>query len=642
MLRPLCIVRKSMPFYQPYPPDLPLPASEPAPGWTLDARCIALWGKTQWHVLQDHRRWAERFGGEFGFNCMIMLPPDGHAGAVRHAPAGYEIDDRTFGAALESFRGAGLRIILYSSIMHCGHSMALWHSGEITRQHPDWRQVGAEGNPIVRNGGEWLCPSSPAFDFTLKYTLEMVGRWRPDAVHLDNNGFNVVLPGYRPTCYCVHCQRKFREYVVARFGSKRALSGVDDLDALCIPVEEETDLFRLWIHWRNRVWAESNEKFRAALREVDPEIVFLANVQFGDSKGWGKRRWARSCDLQLRYVDIVKSEAKSKAYTPTEVSKKTLLGKALGGARAVWNYLGTFDTDDLDRRTLRSPDWIEGAFAGSLASGAQPYVLAYGFLDPSPPLDLLRKAMQLTRRYNEDCAGAARWTTVASVFTTRMRAFRQGSIYPPHLDALREAQIPVQPVLEADLPEFDLKPYGTVVVDGVACLTEDEMEALARWAEGGGTLVATADVGGCDEAGRERPGAGLADRLGVTQEGAHGVGRGRVVWCADASDIVMALHEHGPPLFRVEPGSRNWEVTAYHRPDRIWIHVIHHEIGGDSGAADSRLKVQLPEGIAIASAEWWTVDGDLEASATQEGNTLRVWLLPDRRYAILRCGVQIR
>ena len=202
--------------------------------------------------------------------------------------------------------------------------------------------------------------------------------------------------------------------------------------------------------------------------------------------------------------------------------------------------------------------------------------------------------------------------------------------------------IPVQPLLEADLPESDLKRYEAIVADGVTCLTEDEVEVLARWAEGGGTLVATADVGGCDEAGRERAGAGLADRLGVTPEGALGVGRGWIVWCADAWDIVMALHENGPPLFRVEPGSRNWEVTAYRGPDRIWIHAIHHGIGEDSGAADSRLKVRLPEGIAIASAEGWTVDGDLEASATQEGNTLCVRLLPDRRYAILRCGVQIR
>ena len=154
-----------MPFYQPYPPDLPLPVLEPAPGWTVDARCIALWGKTQWHVMQDHRRWSDRFGRAFGFNCIIMLSPDGHAGAIRHAPDGYEIDERTFEAALEGFRGTGLRIILYSSIIHCGHSMSLWHSGTITREHPDWRQVDVEGNPAVLapEGERALLPSVVSF-----------------------------------------------------------------------------------------------------------------------------------------------------------------------------------------------------------------------------------------------------------------------------------------------------------------------------------------------------------------------------------------------------------------------------------------------------------------------------------------------
>jgi hypothetical protein len=77
------------------------------------------------------------------------------------------------------------------------------------------------------------------------------------------------------TCYCDHCQKKFRDYAVGRFGAEGVwrVFGVDAAK-LTIPTTENA-LYSLWIHWRNRVWAETNETFRARLRRIEPQIMFL-------------------------------------------------------------------------------------------------------------------------------------------------------------------------------------------------------------------------------------------------------------------------------------------------------------------------------------------------------------------------------
>jgi len=91
----------------PLPPDLPLPAL-PANGldWTKDARIVQPWGKTQWDAIvraADRAPWLAR---EFGFNTMIILPPQAH-NAI--SPEAEQITERQFERALEICRANGFR-----------------------------------------------------------------------------------------------------------------------------------------------------------------------------------------------------------------------------------------------------------------------------------------------------------------------------------------------------------------------------------------------------------------------------------------------------------------------------------------------------------------------------------------------------
>ncbi len=610
----------------PLPADLPLPAEPPAGGWLWSARVVQPWGRTQTLAIRQHDTWAKRLSREFGFNTIILLPPNAHnAITARYGDDdAHAIDENTFEQALKSYRSAGFRILLYSSIMHCGHA-PFWQSGDLTEQHPDWRQVDQTGTPILNYGSAWLCPSTPALDYTLRYTRELVTRWNPDGIMLDNNEFLKTAQG-KPTCYCESCQSGFAKYVARRFGPDKARDsfGITDLNAMRIPTTDG-DLFRLWIHWRNRVWADATERFRAGLRQVKPDIVLLANTQYR------YRSWLLATDMQYRHEDAVLSESRS--LTAAGMSDKMLLGQALARGRPLWNYIGTFQERDFTQ--LRPPETIAALCAASLAYGARPWIVFYGFEQPSPALETLSQYQRLAGRWLDQAAEARRWANVISLFSTRTRNYFGRRLVPSHLETLRTAQVPVEPVRDLDLPTLDLTPYQAILAEGISCLTQDETDALAGWVRQGGTLIATPDVGWYDPIGRLRPTSLLTDQLGVTPPHISEVGEGRVVWCNDGREMVAALQKHVQPILWIEPASDVWELTAFRQssPQRFWVHAICHDMGTTQ---KTRLALHFPAGIRIATASWWTPTNDQPAAIEQAGNVVQVSLPDETQYAILQ------
>jgi hypothetical protein len=84
-------------------------------------------------------------------------------------------------------------------------------------------------------------------------------------------------------------------------------------------------LHNLWLHWRNRVWAEATERFRVALRKDKPDIVVLANTQYL------YRSPDLATDLQYAHQDAVLSE--SRGLSTDRMVDKLLLGQALARDR---------------------------------------------------------------------------------------------------------------------------------------------------------------------------------------------------------------------------------------------------------------------------------------------------------------------
>jgi hypothetical protein len=136
---------------------------------------------------------------EFGFNALIVQPPDSHNTI---AAAADKLTEKQFRDGIAAYRRAGYRVMLYTSVMALGLAPE-FQSGQISREHPDWLQRDPKGNPVMVWGVPWLCPSTGAREAALDRCLRIVREYNADGVMLDNNQFFFAAAGW--TCHCDAC-----------------------------------------------------------------------------------------------------------------------------------------------------------------------------------------------------------------------------------------------------------------------------------------------------------------------------------------------------------------------------------------------------------------------------------------------------
>ncbi len=521
----------------PWPPEPPLPALPPMGAWTWQASIVQPWGATQTLAIKQAAQWAPRFGRDHGLNAIIFLPPDAHNAITGvfdkpHDP-GY-VTDAEFRAALALYRREGLRLILYSSVMHMGHAPR-WQFGELARTHPEWAMRDAAGDTVNLYGQPWLCPATGALPATLDYARALMRAYDADAVMLDNNEF-MVTRGERWTCHCLACQTRFSEYLVARFGDRCIPGTTVNPAAAAIPDLATDPLWGLWLAFRNRLWAEACETYRRELRQLKPNLVLLANTQYLYATG------VLAVDGQYPHLDAVLSESRGQG--AVLMMGKMLLGRALAEGRPLWNYLGTFNEQDHTR--LRVPDEVAGLCAASSAAGANPWVVFYGFTG-----DENQASLAVLRRYNDfwhDNAALLGASVlrgeVGLLVSTESRDLCHTPLVTPTMAALLGAGIPLRPVRDHQgLTPDSLQGLRVLTATQSPCMHQATAEAVGAWVKQGGALVITPPAGWRDEYGRWRRQSALSQALGstVTPVGQHLCGQGRVVCVPDEASALAVV-----------------------------------------------------------------------------------------------------
>ncbi len=509
--------------YREYPPELPLPAGEVRGQWTQAASIVQPWGRTQTLAIEAAPQWAPRFANDFGFDAIIMLPPDAHnAITVGEARMQEGISDEQFAGALAAYRAAGMKFIMYSSVMHCGHAPT-WQFGQVFKEHPEWSMRDAEGGVIKTYGNPWLCPSSGALEYTLQYTADLARKFHADAVMLDNNEF-MLSEASKPTCYCESCQRQFKEYVLKRFTPEQ-LGEILGLTAaqITIPENEHEPLWGLWLAWRKRVWAQVMEAHRAELRRSNPDMVVLANTQYL----YGS--WLLAIDRQYEHEDAVLAESRN--LDGAGMAAKMTLGRALAQGRPLWNYIGTFEEKDFQK--LKPPDRIRSICAATVGAGANPWIVFYGFTGEAnqPSKAVLTEYMAFWSEHAELLGGAKDAAEVGLLFSPETRDL-YGRLMPQRwLQELLGKGVAVRGLWEPrGCPDEDLEGLSVICAPAM-CLRQASAEKLASWVRAGGRLLISPSTGWADEYGRWRSRSALAAALGenVSAPGQHVTGRGTVL-----------------------------------------------------------------------------------------------------------------
>jgi hypothetical protein len=559
--------------YREWPADLPLPRLSASADWTKTASIIQPWESTEFIAVKEADQWAPRLANEFGFNTVILLPPAAH-NAI--SLPGEQITEEEFQHAVARFRAAGLKLILYTSIMHCGHDPS-WQSGQLGREHPEWAMRDAAGGTVNTYGAPWLCPSTGALEYTLRCTENLVRHYQADAVMLDNNEFMKSAAG-KPTCCCEQCKLLFGEYVLHRFGARKlkALLGVTP-QTLRSPTGPEDPLWPLWLNWRKRVWAEALEAYRNRLRRVKPGIVVLGNTQYLYPT------WMLAADAQYACEDAVLSE--SNWLSVEAAGAKMVLGRALAQGHPLWNYIGTFQSSD--RTRLRPRDETEGLVAATLAAGANPWIVFYGFTGETNQLAVrsLANYLEFWRQHVQLFAGGRARADVAVLLSPESRDLAGESLLPIPLEELLRHGHTVTGVWEpAGWDASNALDTKVLVATAAPCMRRATAERLASWVRKGGALIVKPSTGWRDELGRQRQKNPLAEALGVgfAQPGRQVVGRGFVQCVSKQSEATKAaalvvkprlVADHGGTLHWRTNGGQQIITIVTHTPGRSKVEL---------------------------------------------------------------------
>ena len=370
---------------------------------------------------------------EFGFNAITIQPPDSH-NCDTGLPDRDRLSEEQFRAGMAAYRAAGYHVLLYTSVEACDSDARVseWSSRPYTSRVVATR---SQGNPVNVYGQPWLCPTAAGHDNTrpTDRAVRITRQYQPDDILLDNSeilfcGGQLDMP-LRP-----HAEKAFRDYVKQRFGveqAKRFRCGTRN--QLEIPLREGP-LFALWLQWRNRVWAQINESFRARLREVDPKIMIVANTQY---------LYENAClatDLQYVHEDAVVSE--SVGLDSWQMSRKMALGSALAEGRPLWNYIGTFTEADT-YTGIKPPEVISPLIIATIAHQARPWIVD-GFDDGHTDPRARQAMSKLLAWHNTHPQFYTNtpWARAGVVLSLSSRNVLHRALIPESLGALLSAGVP--------------------------------------------------------------------------------------------------------------------------------------------------------------------------------------------------------
>ena len=336
-----------------------VPARQGYQDW-LEAACVMQpWsGERVSAMIEDRAEWIPRLK-QWGVTAVIFIPGPGDI-RPNYPP-------EIMRAAIDDYHAAGMKVLMYWSIMHVGH-YETWHT--VADEHSEWWQRDAEGGTVTVYGDEWLCPNTGALDYTIDLGIEIARALAVDGIMLDNNEFYYTDVG--ATCYCDGCQAAFRAHIREKLGDEALRALGLDTETVGCPLPEEP-LWGHWVDWRYLAWRDATEQFRQRVREALPGTVLCANTQY-------KYNWVLAVQEQIEGEDLLFSESRNQL--AREMSCKLAYGQCLADGRPVWNYLGTWQDDDLSR--LQTPPQILDQLCTSLAWNTSPWLVGYGLIFQAP------------------------------------------------------------------------------------------------------------------------------------------------------------------------------------------------------------------------------------------------------------------
>ncbi|MFA5866267.1 MAG: hypothetical protein WC975_16470 [Phycisphaerae bacterium] len=203
----------------------------------------------------------------------------------------------------QALKAKGIRRVLYVN------TIGMIFSAPFFAEHPDavnWVQRTSTGErPIYYTNWQYFIPCLNN-DHFMAYTRSMLKtvmkEMEPDGIFTDNYGY------YSYSCFCDHCQTKFREYLYKkypdpqsredRFGFSSPLdyvtpppfrpwglgntsphTGIPDTNLVLEPLTQE------WIRFRCQRLGQVTSELNQVIKECNPNAIFFVNYVYGGAPG---------------------------------------------------------------------------------------------------------------------------------------------------------------------------------------------------------------------------------------------------------------------------------------------------------------------------------------------------------------------
>ncbi|MFO7897975.1 MAG: hypothetical protein R6V58_02820 [Planctomycetota bacterium] len=370
----------------------------------------------------------------------------------------------------------------------------------------DWVQIGVDGKPIeygdrIHQYFRWRgCPGNPDFIAFIKRVCKLaIEEYNVDVIYFDNM---CLFEGHDTLCYCDHCRRGFREYLMQKYPTPESswerfgLWRVDGVDLPPFhPWRDYTEaprpiidpVMQEFIEFRCEQLADAWLEVYEYIQSVDPGVGLMGNPSF--PRKYNERLTSAIDFWRLR--DATAMYYMENAVGPVGVRDEAISSNAHGYkyGRALGPSVRFVPCGGSDVPGLI---FCEGlAFndgSGTLGHGYEPYFEFfkahkdefYRDVEPAAEVAVLRHDGSLTWRWHE-------------AYTVMRQAQQQ----------LLCGGIPWMPLWGQQLFEPTLDRYKVLVVPGCACLNREELDAIFGFVEGGGSAIILENAGTFDESHRQ-------------------------------------------------------------------------------------------------------------------------------------------
>lgn len=368
------------------------------------------------------------------------------------------------------------------------------------RRHPDWQLVHRltrfpEDDPPKQPpgppGGPTVCLNSPFREAVLGQVREVLEDYGVDGVYFDGV---YALSGW---CYCDYCTEKFRQWFLYE-----------------APADQDNDD---WRAFKRSYVNDFSRDVKEAIQKYRPGAILTQDCHGSLSSE------TEYIATGSKYVDvyILENYPECSGEVNWFTFKEALLVKA-ETRKTLW-YARWLTTTSGCIHHAHPRALALGWFYDAVGSGSPPMAIDFGgfWHDRSLEADLGGACKRLSEFSPSPFAMqpipyvALLHSTVCKEKRLRKDRVRERASFEGFFLALTEHHIPFRVVTEEDILSGGLKDFRALVLPNVEYMSDAVAEAIARFSEGGGGVVASLCTSFRDEKGNLRAEPALTELLGI-------------------------------------------------------------------------------------------------------------------------------